>query len=598
MPAWERRYRAPAPSFPTWSRTAPGRLVYVSNESGSYQVYSFDLATGVRRRLSDAPLGVVDAMPSADGALSVWFDDQTGDESGRWVAAPIAGGDVQPLLRDVEPGWPAGLALGRGVVVAGRADRSGYSIRAYVNGDPAREIYRSEGAAWIGGSQLRGGYNLGALSADERLLCIEHTERGDEVRPALRVLEVSSGEPLGDQWDGDGRGLAAVAWAPVAGDQRLALRQELRDRARPAIWDLGRGTRFDLDVDLPGDVVPLDWWPDASRVLVRHGFEGRDELFCLHLDTGALERIDHPPGTLEDARVRPDGDVWLQLSTGGSPARVLSAAGGEVLAQADRAPEGVAFESWHFQGRSGERVHGFVATPPSGGGPWPTVMYVHGGPTWLYSDRFNPDVQAFVDHGFAVGMVNYRGSDGYGRAWRDSIIGNIGFPEEEDVVAGLADLVRRGVALEDRAAICGRSWGGYITLLSIGRRPQHWRAAVGGVPVGDYAAGYDELSPDLQAYDRYLLGGKSPHEVPELMAERSPIVYAERVRTPTLVLVGRNDSRCPYGQAMAWVDAVRAAGGSVEVYEYESGHSSYDIEEVIRQARTVLGFLSRHLLDG
>jgi dipeptidyl aminopeptidase/acylaminoacyl peptidase len=115
------------------------------------------------------------------------------------------------------------------------------------------------------------------------------------------------------------------------------------------------------------------------------------------------------------------------------------------------------------------------------------------------------------------------------------------------------------------------------------------------VPVGDYAAGYDELSPDLQAYDRYLLGGKTPHEVPELMAERSPIVYAERVRTPTLVLVGRNDSRCPYGQAMAWVHAVRSAGGDVEVYEYDSGHSSYDVDEVVRQTKLGVDFLTRHL---
>jgi dipeptidyl aminopeptidase/acylaminoacyl peptidase len=222
-------------------------------------------------------------------------------------------------------------------------------------------------------------------------------------------------------------------------------------------------------------------------------------------------------------------------------------------------------------------------------------MLVHGGPTWLDSDRWDPLVQAFVDHGYVVGTANYRGSAGYGRAWRDSIIGNIGLPEEQDVVSGLEDLVGRGVADPARAVIGGWSWGGYITLLSIGRRPDRWRAAIGGVPVGDYAAGYDELSPDLQAYDRYLLGGKTPHEVPELMAERSPISYAERVRTPTLVLVGRNDSRCPYGQAMAWVERVQAAGGHVEVYEYATGHSSHDVDEVVRQVREVLDFLARHV---
>lgn len=72
--------------------------------------------------------------------------------------------------------------------------------------------------------------------------------------------------------------------------------------------------------------------------------------------------------------------------------------------------------------------------------------------------------------------------------------------------------------------------------------------------------------------------------------------YAKRVRTPTLVLVGKNDTRCPYGQAMAWVEAVRTAGGTVEVYEYEAGHSSHDIDEVVRQVRAVLEFLDRHVL--
>ena len=597
LPAWERRFRAPTPTFPTWSRHAADHLVYVSNDSGSYQAYTCDLTTGARRRVSEARIGVHDATPSADGAAAIWFDDESGDESGRWVAAPFEGGPTRPLFPDLEPGWPAGLALGRDVVVVGRADRGGYAIEAWDDGAPRRQLYASGMVAYIGGSAgERGGFNLGGLSADDRLVCIEHAERGDEVRRALRVFDVSTGEVAGEQWDGEGLGLEAAAWSPVPGDQRLALRHELHDRERPAIWDLERRSRRNLDVGLPGDVVALDWWPDASALLVKHAFEGRDELFRLGLAEGGRERIEHPEGSIDDARVRPDGDVWFHISSGGSPVRVLSSRGQDIVRISERAPEGVPFQSWHFANPRGDRVHGFCATPPSGG-PFPTIMYVHGGPTWLHADRWNPYVQAFVDHGMAVGLVNYRGSSGYGRAWRDSIIGNIGLPEEEDVACGLEDLVARGIADPGRVAIGGWSWGGYVTLLSIGRSPDRWRAAIGGVPVGDYAAGYDELSPDLQAYDRYLLGGKTPQEVPELMSKVSPIVYARDVRTPTLVLVGRHDTRCPYGQAMAWVDAVRSAGGHVEVYEYDTGHSSHDVDEVVRQMKVILDFLARHLTN-
>jgi dipeptidyl aminopeptidase/acylaminoacyl peptidase len=231
---------------------------------------------------------------------------------------------------------------------------------------------------------------------------------------------------------------------------------------------------------------------------------------------------------------------------------------------------------------------------PEGDPPFPVYMKVHGGPDWLYLDTWWRDVQAYVDHGIAVAMVNYRGSTGYGRAWRDHIIGNIGFPEVEDTVAGLDHLIAEGIADPARAAIGGWSWGGYTTLLAIGLHPDRFVCAVGGVPVGDYASSYDDSAPGLQAYDRSLLGG-TVYEVPELVRERSPITYTNRVRTPTLVMVGEHDTRCPPDQALNWVEAVRDAGGEVEVYTFGTGHVSYVVDEEIRQTGKILGFLLRHL---
>jgi dipeptidyl aminopeptidase/acylaminoacyl peptidase len=221
-------------------------------------------------------------------------------------------------------------------------------------------------------------------------------------------------------------------------------------------------------------------------------------------------------------------------------------------------------------------------------------MRVHGGPTWLDTDRWNPEIQSYVDAGFAVAMVNYRGSTGYGRAWRDEIIGNIGRPELDDVNAGLADLVSVGIADPDRAVIAGWSWGGYITLLELGKHPDLWRCGVAGVPVGDYEAGYDDLSPLLQAYDRALLGGR-PDEVPDLMRDRNPINFADNVTSPVLILAGENDSRCPIRQVLPYVERLRGRGQPVELYTYGTGHSSFDVEEEIRQQRVILDFLARQV---
>jgi dipeptidyl aminopeptidase/acylaminoacyl peptidase len=240
-------------------------------------------------------------------------------------------------------------------------------------------------------------------------------------------------------------------------------------------------------------------------------------------------------------------------------------------------------------------VHGFVVTPDDSGGPFPVLMFVHGGPTWLDFDRWQPEVQAYVDAGFVVAMVNYRGSLGYGREWRDVLIGDIGGPELEDVNAGLSDLVERGVADADRAVVGGYSWGGYVTLLELGKHPELWRCGLAGVPIGDYEAGYEELSPLLQEYDKALLDGKTPSEVPELMRDRNPINFADSVTAPVLFVIGRNDSRCPYRQAMAYVDKLAAREHPHEVYVFETGHGSFDVDERVRQVGVALSFLARHV---
>jgi len=220
------------------------------------------------------------------------------------------------------------------------------------------------------------------------------------------------------------------------------------------------------------------------------------------------------------------------------------------------------------------------------------ILRVHGGPHFADTDRWAPDLQAHIDAGFLVAMVNYRGSVGFGQEWRDALTGNVGFHELEDVLAGLDDLVARGLADRARVVLAGWSWGGYVTLLGIGRHPDRFISAVAGVPVADYLAAYEDESPILQALDRALFGG-SPEEQPDLFTERNPITYADAVRVPVLIMAGENDSRCPIRQVWNYVGRLREQGLEPEVYTYATGHASFDVEERIRQAALVLDFLAR-----
>ncbi|HWO70882.1 MAG TPA: alpha/beta fold hydrolase [Actinomycetota bacterium] len=590
MPAdWERRFTAPELRFPRWSAAAPERLVAVSSEGGSLQAWAFDLATGARWRLSGEPVGVADALPTPDGKGVAWWRDPTGDERGRWVVAPWEGGEPRDLLPGAPEGWSMGVDLVPGAVAAALAHEDGYSVLVARDGE-ARELLRSPEPLGVGREWPEG---AGGLSADGELLCVRFAQGGDIERWGLRVLDLRTGRAVAELAD-PGRALVPLAWSPVPGDRRLAVRHERAAFERVALWEPATGALRDLDLGLPGALDLEAWWPDGGALLLRHDHEGVDELYRFDLRDGRLERVAAPGGQVTGAGVRPDGAVWLRRETGATPPEVVDAEGRVVLApEGEAPPPGRPYRPFRFRNPAGQAIHGFVAEP-AGPGPHPTVLRVHGGPAAAWRQEFDPAVQALVDHGYAVAMVNYRGSSGYGVEFREALRGNIGFPETEDLVAGLDALAAEGTVDPARVAIAGRSWGGYLTLLALGLHPERWRAGVAIVPVGDYVAAHYECSPPLRAWDLAMLGGP-PEELPELYEERNPLTYVDRVRAPVLAIVAENDSRCPLGQAMRWVVARRARGGEVEVYRYREGHSSYLAEERLRQMRVELDFLARHL---
>jgi len=592
MPAWERRFRAPNVSLPRWARNAPERLVFWSTESGVYQVHAWDRETGERRQVTDHPVGVLSGELTLDGQRVIFWQDETGSEAGQWYAESFSGGEAEQFLAGVSQGWNQGLAQAPGLVAAGISNADGFAIYVSADGEPAKEIWRSTESISVGGWE-HGRDDQGGLSADGSMLALEHAEHGDSMHPALRVVDPRTGSVIAEQVD-DAMALHASCWSPVPGDQRLAVTHEREGDEGPAIWNLATGEWTDLELSFEGPVEIVAWWPDASAVLVVHNDEGRDRLYRYELDAATLTPIEHEAGSIGAASVRPDGDVWYRISSGERAPVSLDSAGADVIrAQGDRAPAGRPFHSWHFDNGEGDRVHGFYATP-EGDGPFPVMMFVHGGPTGQDTDSWEPEVLAYVDMGFAVGMVNYRGSTGYGREWRDRLIGDVGGPELIDVNAGLADLVTRGIADPSRSVVGGWSWGGYITLMELGKHPDLWLAGVAGVPVGDYAMGYEDLSPELQAYDRALLGGR-PDEVPELMLDRNPINFADQVRAPVIFLIGENDTRCPFRQAMAYVDTLKERDHPHEVVLFGTGHGSYDIDEEVDQMRTILTFLAKHV---
>ncbi|WP_335982415.1 S9 family peptidase [Streptomyces sp. CA2R106] len=595
MPAWETRFRAPRVGLPEWAEDAPDRSLFVSNVTGTYELYAWDRTTGGRRQVTDRPNGTTDGTLSRDGAWVWWFSDTDGDEFGVWMKQPFGGGDDIPAAPGLPPSYPAGLALGvGGLAVIGRSsDDEGTSVHVVPAAGEAYEIYRHPESAGVGD-----------LSEDGTLVVIEHTEHGDAMHSALRVLRVSDGSTVAELDDTDGGrlelGLDCLGFAPVPGDTRLLVGHQRTGRWLPMVWDVAGGEQTELAFDLPGD-VHAEWYPDGSALLVVHDFHARGELFRYDLADGSLTRLDTPAGSVGGATARPDGSVEYLWSSAAQPPAVRSTAGGIVLeAPGLRAPESVPVEDVWVEGPGGP-IHALVQRPPRPAGeedaapaPFPTVFEIHGGPTWHDSDSFAAGPAAWLDHGFAVIRVNYRGSTGYGREWTDALKHRVGLIELEDIAAVRQWAVESGLADPARLVLTGGSWGGYLTLLGLGTQPEAWTVGIAAVPVADYATAYADEMEALKALDRTLFGG-SPQEVPDRYEASSPITYVDKVAAPVYISAGMNDPRCPIRQIDNYVERLRALDKPHEVYRYDAGHGSLVVEERIKQVRLELAFALRHV---
>ncbi len=593
MPTWERRFRAGRVGLPDWAQDAPERCAVVATTGGVLEVHSWEHGSDTLTRLTARREGTSHGGIDPEGNWIWWFDDEAGNEHGVWRRQPFgaAPGEGVEEIGTLAPSYSSGLALGRnGLAVIGRTD-DGYGTRVHViaPGRADRLIYENAEDAGVGG-----------LSEDDTLLAIAHSEHGDSRHTALRVIRVADGSTVADLWDGPGKGLDPLGFAPVAGDPRMLVLHERRGRGELLIWDVVTGEQTELNLDLPGEISDAQWFRDGSSVLIVVDHEARSRLFTLSLTTGGTTAVGPADGTVLSASTRPDGDVWVLWSSAAMPPAVRTLSGELVLsAPGAAAPPSVPIEDVWVDGPGG-RVHALLRRPvgtdgPLGAdGPLPLLIDIHGGPTAHDGDWFRAYPSAWVDHGYAVLQVNYRGSTGYGSAWRDALEQRVGHVELEDVVAVRDHLVETGVVDPGRVVLAGASWGGYLTLLGLGLYPDRWAVGVAGVPVADYVAAYEDEMEGLKAFDRSLFGG-SPEEVPEKYRDSSPITYIEAVTAPVLILAGENDPRCPIRQIDNYVEVLAKRDVAHEVYRYDAGHGSLVDDERVRQARAEIDFVARHL---
>jgi dipeptidyl aminopeptidase/acylaminoacyl peptidase len=259
-----------------------------------------------------------------------------------------------------------------------------------------------------------------------------------------------------------------------------------------------------------------------------------------------------------------------------------------------------------WTGPDGDEVHGFYCAPnnPSFIGAEserpPLVVQSHGGPTGMSKPIFEIGLQYWTSRGIGVLLVNYRGSSGYGRAYRNRLRGAWGVVDVDDCISGALAMASSGRADRQRLAIRGGSAGGYTTLAALTFRDV-FTAGASLFGVGDL----EMLARDTHKFEsRYLdqLVGPYP-EARDLYVERSPIHHVDRINCPMILLQGRDDPVVPLNQAVSMADAVRAKGLPIALIVFDGeGHGFRKAETVIRAKEAETYFYSQvfgfELADG
>ncbi|HSE34109.1 MAG TPA: S9 family peptidase [Pyrinomonadaceae bacterium] len=360
------------------------------------------------------------------------------------------------------------------------------------------------------------------------------------------------------------------------------------------------------DLGMPQWVFGMSAYAFAtpSLIVCSHIEQGVSRLGTIDIKTGVFKDIDCPFTDIQYVRAANGHAVFR----GGSPIDVpaivrldLSSGKFEILRRSNELIMDTSYFSVpraiEFPTEAGLTAHGFFYPPqnpdyraPADERP-PLIVKSHGGPTSAASTALSLSVQYWTSRGFAVLDVNYGGSTGYGRQYRERLNNKWGMVDVDDCVNGARYLVKKGEVDANRLIITGGSAGGYTTLCALTFR-KTFKAGASHFGVSDAEA----LARDTHKFEsRYLDGLLGPYpERKEVYVERSPINFTDRLSCPVIFFQGLDDKVVPPNQAEKMVDALRAKGIPVAYVAFAGEqHGFRQAENIKRALEGELYFYSR-----
>ena len=619
------RFRIVNPSDPQFSPDGRSVAFVVSRANLKENRYDsdidlLDVATGTIRPLTFERRGLAQPRWSPDGTQIAFLANASSDKDAKrqlWVL-PIGGGDARRVTDSSQSvqqfAWkPDGstFAYVTSDEAEKKSDLDKFNKAFEISDD---DYLIREGAisshVWTisstGGTPKRitsGAWSLpiahppGAVpspvawSPDGRTLLIAqlanpHSSAGQTSR--IAAVDVASGTirritsadiaETHPMFSPDGQ--SVVYMHPLAGERM----NETRIWVAPANGGAGKDVTSGIDHNLARAI----WMPDGKSLLVG-GHDAVTTSYWIQPLDGAARKLDlggvEPwNGFWIDATVSKNGAIAFTGTTPNHPRELY------IMDSADARPRAVTkFNDWISSKdlgnvetvtwkNEGYDEDGVLVTPPGfdRSKKYPLVVYIHGGPRAATTSGFAWLPQLFAAQNWVVFQPNYRGSDNLGNTYTRSIVGDSGAGPGRDVMAGINEVKKRGFVDENKMVVGGWSYGGYMTSWMTGHYPTTFKAAVAGAAVNNLVDQY--TLGDANVARAYAMGG-SPYVGDNMKKyiDQSPITYASKVKTPTLILSDMGDVRVPVTQSFQMYHALKDNNVPVKFIAYPvSGHSPED----------------------
>jgi len=578
-----------------------GRLLISSDETGVFNTYSLDPATGERSALTDS-------VSNAHFAVS-WFP-----QDDRVLVSADGGGDelnhiyVRELdgrLHDLTPGETVKASFagwssdGETIwIVTNERDPGAFDLYAYdADAYDRRLIYENTQA-----------YELAGVSPDGRWLALVRNRTSADSDIFLVDLESEDHMPrLITEHEGN---IAYGVYGFTADSTGLVYATNEHGEWNQA-WrlDLASGDREAL-IAADWDVMYVAYSPSGRYRVSAVNADGFTNVTLLDTQIGEPVALPGsvPAGDLAAVRFNDDeSEMAFLVTSSRSPANVHwveIASGAHVqLTQAlnpelDPA-ELVEAEVVRFASFDGLEIPGIMYRPHGAGAenPVPALVWVHGGPGGQSRAGYSAAIQHLVNNGYAVYAANNRGSSGYGKTFFHMDDRRHGEEDLRDIVAAGHFLRSLDWVREDAVGVIGGSYGGFITAAALTFHPEEFDAGINIFGVTNWVRTLQSIPPWWESFREALYDEMGD---PATDAERhraiSPLFHADRIVRPMLVVQGANDPRVLQVESDELVEAARANGATVEYILFpDEGHGFLRRENRITASDAYVRFLDEHL---